>query len=133
MPLVSWNDKFSVEVPSIDQQHQKLFAMMNELYDAMSQGKGKQLAPEILDRLVDYTREHFAAEEAMMKRANYPDFAAHQAEHEKLKAEVAKMLKDSSSAALSMPLLSFMRDWLQSHIVSRDKCYTASMRTAGIR
>jgi len=136
MPLLSWSDKFSVEVQSIDKQHQKLFAMLNELHDAMRAGKGRQLVPAILERLVDYTHEHFAAEEALMKQAKYPDFASHKAEHEKLKNEVAKMLKDAEHdgdwSTLSLPLLDFLRNWLQSHIVNRDKHYTAHLRTAGI-
>ena len=136
MPLLTWDDKFSVDVQSIDKQHQKLFAMLNELYDAMTQGKGSQLAPAILERLIDYTQEHFAAEEALMKQACYPDFASHKAEHEKLKAEVEKMLKDAEGASglsmLSMPLLDFLRNWLRTHIAQRDKGYTCHLRAAGI-
>ncbi len=35
MSLMEWNEKLSVGVPSIDEQHKKLVAMLNELYDAM--------------------------------------------------------------------------------------------------
>lgn len=136
MPLLSWDSKYSVEVQSIDKQHQKLFEMLNELHDAMKAGKGRQLAPAILERLVSYTQEHFAAEEAMMRQARYPDFASHKAEHDKLKNEVAKMVKDleggEESSMLAMPLLDFLRDWLQTHILSRDKNYTYHLRAAGI-
>ena len=90
MALFSWSDKYSVDVPSIDKQHKKLFDMLNELHDAMSTGNGSQLAPAILKRLVAYTQEHFVAEEAMMKQARYPDLASHKAEHDKLSSEVAK-------------------------------------------
>ncbi len=136
MPLLTWDDKFSVDVQSIDKQHQKLFAMLNELYDAMTQGKGSQLAPAILERLIDYTQEHFAAEEALMKQARYPDFASHKAEHEKLKAEIAKIMTDAEGpggrSVLGIPLLNFLRTWLQTHIAHRDKAYTCHLRAAGI-
>jgi hemerythrin len=131
---MSWNNGFSVEVESLDKQHQRLFAMLNELHDAMKAGKGKLFAPAILERLVDYTREHFAAEEALMKRANYPDFASHKAEHEKLKNEIAKMLKNAEGgdSGVSMELSDFLREWLKTHILQRDKQYSGHLRTAGI-
>jgi hemerythrin len=136
MAFLTWNKDFSVEVESLDKQHQKLFAMLNELHDAMSVGKGRQLVPAILKRLILYCCEHFSAEEALMQRANYPNFATHKAEHDKLKNEVAKMAKafesGNASLQLSMQLQNFLRDWLQSHIRQCDKSYSAHLRTAGI-
>ena len=134
MALFNWSDKYSVDVPSIDKQHQKLIGMLNELHDAMQAGKGSQSAPAILGRLVDYTQEHFAAEEALMKKARYSDFANHKAEHDKLKDEVVKMLKnfESGKSVLSIELQDYLRNWLQSHILNRDKRYAADMRAAGI-
>jgi hemerythrin len=42
MALIQWNDSLSVNVVEIDKQHQKLVRMINELNDAMRQGKGKE-------------------------------------------------------------------------------------------
>jgi hemerythrin-like metal-binding protein len=134
MPLLTWNEEFSVEVQAIDRQHQKLFQMMNELHDAMKVGNGSKLAPAILTRLVAYAREHFATEEALMKHARYPGLAAHRAEHDQLTQQVAKMVKDfaDGNAAITTSLLDFLRNWLRSHILTRDKSYTAHLRAAGI-
>jgi hemerythrin len=135
MALFNWSDKYSVEVQSIDKQHQKLFAMMNELHEAMASGKGNQLAPAIVKRLVNYTRDHLAAEEGMMRRANYPDFNTHKAEHDELNRKVAKMAKDieGGNVVLSINLQNFLREWLKTHILLRDKQYSAHLRTAGVR
>ncbi len=134
MPLISWSDNYSVEVNSIDKQHQMLFDMLNNLHDAMKTGKGSKLAPTILKNLVEYTREHFAVEESLMFRAHYPDFARHKAEHDKLTAEVVRMVRDfeNGKVPLSMNLLDFLRNWLQTHIVGSDKKYTACLQSAGI-
>lgn len=135
MALLDWKNEYSVEVQSIDKEHQKLFSMLNELHDAMQSGKGSQVAPEILKRLVAYTREHFAYEESMMKRAKYPDFVNHKAEHDKLTDAVVKTVQEfeSGKAVLSIELLTFLRKWLQTHILGCDKKYSAPMRAAGIR
>jgi len=135
MALLNWSHEYSVEVDSIDKQHRKLFEMLNDLHDAMKLGKGSQTAPLILGKLVQYTREHFANEESLMVRTHYPGHAMHKAEHDKLTAEVVRMVRDfeERNVALTMSLLEFLRKWLQTHIVACDKKYTAHLRLAGIR
>lgn len=135
MALLTWSTDYSVEVETIDKQHQKLFAMLNELHDAMKAGKGSLVAPAILKRVVAYTREHFSDEEGMMIRAHYPDFVSHKALHDKLTGEVVAIVKDfeAGKVVLSMKLLDFLSKWLQSHIVGCDKKYTVYLQAAGIR
>ena len=55
MPLMNWTDKLSVGVAVIDDDHKKLVGMVNELYDAMQSGRGKDSLGRILDGLVQYT------------------------------------------------------------------------------
>ncbi len=127
MALLNWSTEYSVEVEEIDKQHQKLFAMLNELHEAMKSGKGSQTAPRILKKLVEYACEHFSLEEALMAQAHYPELARHKAEHDKLTGEVAKMLQDieSGKTVLSMKLQQFLRSWLTDHIAGCDKKYTS--------
>lgn len=134
MALICWSTEYSVEVDSIDKQHQKLFAMLNGLHDAMKVGKGSQRVPLILGELVQYTREHFASEENLMLRAGYPDYDRHKAEHDKLTRDVMQMVRDfeQGKIALTIDMQDFLRQWLQTHIVSSDKKYTAHLRAAGI-
>lgn len=135
MPLLSWNSTYSVEIRSIDEQHRKLFDMVNELHDAMGSGKGSQVAPSIVKRLVAYALEHFAAEEEMMRRAKFPNFGSHKAKHDQLCRDVVKMMKDIEDGknVLSMDLQAFLRQWLQTHILDSDKSYAACLHAAGIR
>jgi hemerythrin-like metal-binding protein len=108
--------------------------MLNNLHDAMMQGKGTQLAPTILKNLVQYTREHFSREEGLMIQAHYPHYLQHKAEHDKLIAEVVELVREleTSKVLLSTKLLDFLRDWLKSHILSSDKKYTVYLQAAGI-
>jgi hemerythrin len=129
MALLNWTTSYSVGVDLLDKQHQKLFALLNELHDAMTMGEGKKLAPAILKKLVQYTCEHFAAEEKLMSVAAYPQFARHKVEHEKLKQEVGKMLQDveQGRAVVSVKLMQFLKNWLHHHILGCDKGYMQSM------
>ena len=48
MVLFEWDDTYSVNVGEIDEQHQKLVGMLNDLHEAMEQGKDKDALQEIL-------------------------------------------------------------------------------------
>ena len=41
MALISWNESYSVKVKQFDDQHKKLVNMLNDLHEAMKQGKGR--------------------------------------------------------------------------------------------
>jgi hemerythrin len=69
--MFEWKSDYAVNIPSIDAQHQGLFAIGRELYAAMSTGQGKTVMRRILDRLVQYTAMHFAHEERLMQMHGY--------------------------------------------------------------
>lgn len=132
--LVHWSTEYSVKVSSLDDQHRVLFDLINELHGAMLDGSSKQVAPSILKRLLDYTRDHFSAEEALMVHINYPDFSEHKAAHQKLIAELVLMCGEFGRGEkhLSTKLLGFLRKWLRSHILYMDKQYAEQMNAAGV-
>lgn len=133
MPLFIWTDSYSVKVAKCDQQHQKLFAIMNELGDAMRIGKGKETVGKTVSELLDYTRTHFRDEEDLMKKTNYPQFAAHQEMHKKFVADVESLQKQAQQGrANSIQVLSLLRDWLVNHIQKTDMQYSAHLNAAGI-
>lgn len=126
MALVNWSDEYSVGVSMLDQQHQHLISMLNELNDAMLQGKGRDVVQGLLGRLLQYTRVHFSTEESLMSRWGYPELKAHQAEHERLtrKAMEFKAKFDGGYTMITVQLLSFLKEWLVSHILGMDKQYS---------
>ncbi len=134
MALFVWKNEYSVKVQSIDKEHQRIFEMINELHEAMRVGQGSKVAPAILERLLDYTREHFAYEESLMQKAKYPDLGAHRIEHVKLTTAVSKMKQDfdKGNTAISLTLADFLKDWLKAHIAARDQKYTEYLVAAGI-
>jgi hemerythrin len=120
--MFDWNGSYSVGVGSVDAQHQNLFGMCRELHNAMTAGQGKAALAKILDRLVQYTTVHFAHEERLMRLYDYPDLAAHKAQHEALTKQVLKFQEDFAAgrATMTVQLLQFLRGWLQNHIQGSD-------------
>jgi hemerythrin len=129
MALMKWDHTLSVQIDSIDTQHQKLVALLNKLHDAMAAGTGRQVVGSVLDELVSYTKEHFAFEEGLMKKAAYPDFPNHQVEHAKLTAQAVELQKNvKNGQAMTMDVMNFLVNWLSQHIMKVDKKYIPYVR-----
>jgi hemerythrin-like metal-binding protein len=135
MPLVVWTDKLSVGVKSIDDQHTVLFETINDLHAAMLNGQSGSVVGTLLHTLVDYTREHFTAEEAMMELAKYPSLAVHRIKHKDLTKQVDEYVTryERGDITLSIQLSEFLSDWLTKHIQSTDQEYGPWLNDHGVR
>ncbi len=129
--MFEWKPQYSVQIPAIDAQHQRLFALAADLHLAMSQGKGKAALGQLLASLVDYTKAHFASEELFMRKYSFPGTDAHKKEHEQLTAQVLDFQKKflSENAHLTVELLMFLKTWLENHIAGSDQKYAAYIRS----
>lgn len=134
MALITWSDKYSMNIKEIDEQHMKLVSMINELHDAMKQAKSKEVAVEIITRMAEYTAYHFSTEEKYMKKYKYPDYESHHSEHVKFIEQVSDFKKDyeAGKAGLSYDLLNFLKDWLVKHIQGSDKKYAPFFNENGL-
>jgi len=134
MPLLQWNETYSVQVTSLDQQHQTLFRTINELHDALHAGHGKDIVGKVLQRLIDYTKSHFAAEEVILERNGYPDLAEHRAAHKALVSQVLQFKKDfeAGSVGIAVEINQFLQKWLSDHIQNTDKKYGKYLNDKGI-
>lgn len=134
MPLINWSSNLSVNVAEMDRQHRKLVDLINELFDAMSSGKGKDVIGKILDGLTEYTKTHFASEERMMQRHNYPELSMQQSEHTKLTRQVMDLQEKNKGGKVSITLetMNFLKDWLQNHILQNDKKYGPYLNSRGV-
>jgi len=134
MALVTWDQTYSVSVAKFDEQHQKLFSLLNELHDAMQQGKGQAAVKSTLRELAMYTVTHFRAEEELLRKTNFPGFAAHQAEHQKFVARVNGFIEEVNAGRNASPIaiLGFIKDWLADHIMRTDRAYAAYFNAKGV-
>ena len=129
-PIFPWLPKYSVGIPQIDVQHQGLVKLINDLHAAMAAGHGKETAGKILEDLVKYTEVHFNFEEAMLRQKGYSQFAAHQATHKKLTAQVVDLREKfrTGKLTLSMEVMHFLKSWLADHIVGHDHKYADELK-----
>ena len=128
MPFAEWTDEFSVGVAEIDRDHQRLLGLLNELHDAAEAGDGQEVLGKVLDGLVHYVSYHFACEEALFLRTNYPDYKEHTRKHQALTATVKEVHEDfqrGASEALPLQVLEFLKNWLYEDILGADRAFGA--------
>jgi|WetSurMetagenome_2_1015567.scaffolds.fasta_scaffold1002654_1 hemerythrin len=135
MALIQWDSTFSVNVAEIDKQHQKLVALINNLNEAMKQGKGKDILAKIIEELTDYTRNHFTFEEGYFDKFRYPAAASHKLEHGNFVKKISEFKNgfDNGKLALTIEVMGFLRDWLKNHIQGIDRKYSSFFNEKGLK
>jgi hemerythrin len=135
MALLNWSDKYSVGVQQLDTQHMQLVETLNALHDGMMNGQAQNVTGPLLMRLLDYTSNHFAAEEKLLTASRYPALSKHKNEHAALTKQVEAFMDryDRGELTLNIQLLHFLRDWLMNHILKEDKEYGPWLNQNGVR
>ena len=135
MALFEWKEEYAVGVAEIDRQHKELVRLVNEMHEAMAQGQGKVVLGDVLGKLIDYTRKHFAMEEGLMQKHGYPDFPDHKDKHDKMTAKVLALQSDFKAGKfqLTFEVSQFLKDWLNKHILGTDKKYSPFFLEKGVR
>jgi methyl-accepting chemotaxis protein len=128
---LEWSDAWVSGHPTIDADHKMLLQYVNELNQAMVEGKGRDIAAGVLDKLVSYTREHFAREEAIWEKGGLVSLAQHRKIHADLVGKVEQFQRAflAGQATLTTDLMAFLREWLIDHVFKTDK---AGVREIGI-
>ncbi len=134
MALITWDDSYSVKVKQMDEQHKKLIDLINQLHDAMKIGKGKDVAGEVMNSLINYTNIHFGAEERLMAMHNYPGYEEQKSAHAALIKRVEEMAHQfkTGKAPLTQDIMAFLKDWLIKHIQDTDQKYGAFFTHKGV-
>lgn len=122
-----WSSEYETGDKTVDLQHMRLFALVNELNDAVAQGCGDDAVTDVLVELKRYVKSHFSDEEALMERHSFGSLPEHHAEHVALTARV-EAFAGSSEATRPAELCVFLYDWLVGHIREWDMPMIAFVR-----
>lgn len=129
MATYKWGQDLSVGVSQLDTQHKRLFQVVDDLHQTMKDGKGAEGIGKILGGLLSYTKTHFADEEKVMEKADFPGLADHRKLHEALTEKVADYQNQFESGRIQIviELSRFLNQWLTSHIKGHDQEYAKFM------
>lgn len=114
----NWSDSYVVGNDEIDEQHEEMFRLANSLAEHLD-------APLIKRTIMDlykHAREHFTAEEQMMKDTGYPRLEQHRRSHDGLITrlnDISAQSFDSDESVFAFKR--FIYHWLIDHIMHQDK------------
>ena len=125
MPLFQWTKKYSVGVERFDQDHERLFDLMNQLHDATRVRQERLVLERVFQELVEYTNQHFSAEESAMNMHEYSYCAAHKAEHDELRRKSDELLARHRAGTdkIGIDMVNFLLRWWTDHILVTDRGY----------
>lgn len=133
---VSWKESFSVGDRLIDAQHRAFFDEVNDVARALDDGNPREAVIQFYRTFYANLVRHFADEEALMARINFPGLENHCAEHEALLAGVSAvegLLLTSQSVDQFRFVVKRLFIALVEHLLSEDMRYkTHVLRAQGL-
>ncbi len=132
--MFEWNDKYSVNISMIDEEHKELIRIMNEAIVAKQHHNDLEEISILLKKLTMYALKHFSTEETYMVECNYPEFQDHKKEHHdfsiKMIAYCNKVIEGEYQIASE--IIEYLKQWLVNHIQVTDKKYVACFKENGL-
>lgn len=124
--MFAMKDEYKLGIELIDKEHERLFEIGEEVYQLLIDksiiDKYDKIV-EVIEKLRDYTREHFTHEEEIMERRGYKRLFTQKIQHNEfmLKFEEIDYEEiDHNQQEYMMELLNFIHDWLINHIIKQD-------------
>lgn len=130
---IEWDEKYSVDVPEIDDYQKLLFEKFNSLIEMKNTKADAKTVTNMISEINDYSKLFFATEEKILRRLKYPDLETHSKAHRQfvknaisLRREIAEDINN-----LTMEVIVELRDWLLDHIETSDSLYVPFIRING--
>lgn len=128
----TWNESYMLHIPIIDQQHEVLFDIYDEILELKETGKNYRDGSmnDILQKLNTFLKTHFKTEEELMEKAHFPDLLEHQQEHKLFTNKIATFIFEYqyNNPFLLDNMVLFLKKWLVSHIMASDTAYKDSVQ-----
>jgi len=122
-------DKYKLGIDFIDDQHQKLFDLIDNICIIEDVDKNnnekcdKILMENIIKELKEYSIYHFTTEENYFQDMNFQDTKNHINLHN-IFIETINFYYENPNKLNKKKLYSFLQSWIRHHILIEDKKYT---------
>ncbi len=120
--FIEWNHTFKINVPVVDAEHKYLVQLVNDLYDEYTNNNLDKNLINVFTHLASYTKKHFANEESVMAKVNYPELENHKKEHRELLETTRKLSEQylDGSESITADTMNFLKTWVVTHIIESD-------------
>lgn len=121
-----WEERFNIGVEKIDTEHQKLFKIINKLYQyGEDEEKSAWVCKEGIKYFKDHAMKHFVDEEEYMESIGYSDFEVHKRIHNDFRTKtlpaLEKELADTKFSENAVRhFISVCTGWMIGHTLTED-------------
>jgi len=134
---VVWSNSYSMGIKIIDDQHKGLLNFVNDLFDHSTGNDVDERTyfKEVIQKAVQYIKEHFQTEEKLMIATKFPGYAAHKKIHDEFTLTVVKSVKDfdAGKRLVLEKFAYFLKDWVLTHVGVEDVQYAQYFRKIATR
>ena len=134
--MIKWDDKYSVGVSKIDEEHKKFIDIIN-IYKAIyviPHDDRTRAISEILVEIIAYAEKHFKTEETYMINFKYYDYKSHKDEHNRFSKIISNYWQELADNKFKVTdaILEHLKQWLVNHIQVTDKKYVICFNENGL-
>ncbi len=124
--MVEISRSFEIEVDAIDSDHRRLVDIVNEIVQALDDGKPEECAKLVPD-FVALAKQHFAREESLLAKYGYPETDKHRQHHASLDDKMDTMLALAEKVVANPPAREVLRKevifFLMDDVINEDMDY----------
>lgn len=131
--FLNWENIYSVNVKEIDDQHKKLFSLINEVHSL--EEKNNLEIKKIIKEMIEYSVYHFDTEEKYFEKYGYPFEEEHEKMHEMYKDAIKKIEENFDNQSTKENILNisnFLKNWWLNHIQKEDIKYSTFFNKKGL-
>ena len=130
-----WKDVFNIGIKIIDDEHQRLFMIINKLFALKEEEKrSRKVCQEGIKYFKEHALKHFEAEERYMELIAYEGIDVHKRLHRdfrenSLPALERELEREDYSPAAVDHFLAVCAGWLIGHTLTEDKAIAGEKRS----
>jgi hemerythrin-like metal-binding protein len=123
MALITWSNEYCVNIDDIDEEHQELINLINNLEEAYQAWQANIVDHSLFrwyfNEFAMFMNYHFQTEERIFKERNYSHLEYHRDEYDKLSMKLLDAQKNLAKAEMfaAEEIMNFITHWLNQHIL----------------
>jgi two-component system chemotaxis family response regulator WspR len=118
---IDFREEHQCGITLFDQQHMNLINLLNRLNLAIDIDALPEVIVKLFDQVFEQVSQHFATEEELLKKHQFPDYEKHKAEHLSLLDELRGFRTSLHTPGKDMVASRWLKVWLLDHIRYADR------------
>ena len=129
-----WDDRYTVGVKRLDDQHRSIIFLINEVSTLFGKTSDEVEINQILQKVKEYANDHFLSEEQLLEKYKYYGLDDHKKEHRMYEDTIRNFEQNIRNVNVDtrVELLEFLADWWMGHIQGSDMEYRRFLNNNGV-